>query len=218
MAVAVIGTCSMGFVSCGEKENSEEISSDEADVEEDKETEDSSWNLKDGVLKISSNCDYAVFDAPWYSERESIKKGIIDNNVTDIKWAFFYCCNLEEVKIPDSVTNIDSAFVKCTSLKEIEIPNSVTSIGNDAFLRCENLTSVTIPDSVTSIKSGAFWGCENLMDIYVLNPDCEISESKSVFNNDRLYIDKFYGTIHGYEHSTAQSHAETYGYNFEVIE
>lgn len=51
MAVAMIGTCSMGLVSCVDKEKT---SSDTVDIE----AEDSSWSLKKGVLKINSNYDY----------------------------------------------------------------------------------------------------------------------------------------------------------------
>ena len=102
------------------------------------------WSLDTdtGVLTISGT-GYMYnwsFDsnAPWYSNRSSVKIVVIGNSVTSIgSWAFGYC---------ESLTNVT-------------IPDSVTSIGDDAFLNCTSLTSVIIPDSVTIIDSYAFRGC-----------------------------------------------------------
>jgi hypothetical protein len=56
-----------------------------------------------------------------------------------------------------SVTSIgDDAFFGCCGLTSITIPNSVTSIGQRAFSHCEGLTSITIPNSVRSIGFEAF--------------------------------------------------------------
>ena len=53
--------------------------------------------------------------APWYPERNQIKK----------------------VVIKDGVTNIGNcAFLRCTNLTSITIPNSVTSIERAAFAGC----------------------------------------------------------------------------------
>ena len=99
--------------------------------------------------------------APWFSQKNKIKKVVIENGVTSIgEWTFFYCQNLASIIIPNSVTSIgESAFRNCKSLTSITIPNSVTSIGAAAFVNCTSLTSVTIPNSVTSIEDCAFKGC-----------------------------------------------------------
>ena len=55
------------------------------------------------------------YHAPWYSQRDKIKKVVIENGVTSIG---------------------SSAFSYCSGLTSITIPNSVTSIGVSAFYNC----------------------------------------------------------------------------------
>ena len=120
----------------------EEITTTEAPTETEAPVIDVEWNIdNNGTLTISGNGrmkDYSSNkgkEAPWYPERDRIKKVIIENGVTSIgSYAFYYC----------------------TSLTSITIPDSVTEIGYGAFSECESLTSITIPDSVTSIGSWAF--------------------------------------------------------------
>ena len=74
--------------------------------------------------------------------------------------------------IPDTIegypvtTISDRAFYNCCNLTNVTIPDSVTSIGSGAF-GITSLTSVTIPDSVTSIDTSAFSGCTSLTEINV---------------------------------------------------
>ena len=154
---------------------------------------DITWSLSDdGTLTISGTDmpDYSF--APWYSQRDKIKKVIIENGVTNIGlYAFNECTNLTSITIPNSVTSIgswvfcccssltsitipnsvtwigDAAFSDCSGLSSITIPNSVTHIGGNAFQKCIGLTSVTIPNSVTSIE--AFWGCTGLTSVTIPN-------------------------------------------------
>ncbi len=89
---------------------------------------------------------YYPDNAPWYSQRDKIKKVVIENGVTSIGHL---------------------AFKGCSNLTSVTLPNSVTSIGGSAFWECSGLTSITIPNSVTSIGSGAFSGCTGLTSIIV---------------------------------------------------
>ena len=109
--------------------------------------------------------------APWYNDREKIKRVVIKDGVTSIgDWAFRECSNLTSVTIPNSVTSIRrSAFGGCSGLTSVIIPESVTSIGESAFLGCSSLTSVAIGNSVTSIGNYAFSYCENLTSITIPN-------------------------------------------------
>ena len=72
-------------------------------------------------------------------------------------------CQNSVIPTDGSVTRIGGyAFYNCCSLTSVTIPDSVTSIGSSAFRGCSSLTSVTIPNSVTIIGSDAFSGCSNL--------------------------------------------------------
>ena len=74
------------------------------------------WNLsEDGTLTISgtdmpdySNPHYAYTDyAPWYSQRDKIKKVIIENGVKNIgNYAFVECSELTSITITKSVKRI----------------------------------------------------------------------------------------------------------------
>ena len=131
------------------------------------------WTLSDdGTLIISGTSmpDYTG-GASWYSQRDKIKKLIIEDGVTNIgNRAFSGCSNLTSIAIPNSVTSIgNTAFSGCSGLTSITIPNSVTSIGRSAFSSCKGLTTVIIPNSVTSIGDYAFNGCKGLTSITIPN-------------------------------------------------
>ena len=113
------------------------------------------WELSvDGTLTISGTGD--IKTKPWNSQRNEIKKIIIENGVTSIG---------------------DNAFTSCYNLTSVTIPNSVTSIGSSAFQNCSNLTFLSIGNSVTSIEKGAFNGCSDLKSVNITNLKswCEIS-------------------------------------------
>ena len=133
--------------------------------------------------------------------------------------AFSDCFSLTSVIIPESVTSIeDYVFSWCSSLTSVTIPESVTSIGEFAFSDCSSLTSVTIPESVTSIGYYAFENCSSLTSVTIENPDCEIYDlPDTISNGHENCVGYFNGTIYGYENSTAQAYAETYGYKFALI-
>ena len=76
------------------------------------------WSLSDdGTLTISgTDMPYYYYSsAPWNSQRDKIKKIIIENGVTNIG---------------------AGAFEECKNLTSVTIPNSVTSINYDAFDGC----------------------------------------------------------------------------------
>ena len=142
------------------------------------------WELSDdGTLTISGtdmeNYSTNNYYAPWYSQREYIKKVVIENGVSSIGDCAFYDCKyLNSVFIPNSISYIGKhAFSGCISITSILIPNSVTSIKTGTFRGCKSLTSVNIPNSVIDIGMGAFSGCKSLTSIYIPNSVTNIGSS-----------------------------------------
>ena len=176
------------------------------------------WSLDNGTLKISGSGKmtnynaYQDYHSPWYWDRDSIKKVVVENGVTSIgAYAFEDCNNLSEVVIPDSVTSFgDYAFKDCNSLTSITIPISttdlgmctfwccrnlsdikieggLTGIGMYTFYLCSNLSSINIPDSVTYIDGHAFYYCKNLTSISI--PASVKKISNSAFNDCKMLSD-----------------------------
>ena len=142
---------------------------------------DFDWKFKDGTLTISGTGDmpgYYYGGAPWYNDREKIKKVVIEDGVTNIGiHTFLDCSNLVSITIPNSVTSIGmEAFGNCRQLTSVTIPNSVTSIGENAFVKCSGLTSITIPNSVTSIGEATFYNCSGLTSITIPNSVTSIGD------------------------------------------
>ncbi len=89
--------------------------------------ENLTWMLDGDTLKISGAGEmeeYNTFSrgkAPWFERRDLIKKIVIADGVTKIGlFAFEYCKNLTEIKIPASVTSIgEEIFDGGTRLEKI---------------------------------------------------------------------------------------------------
>ena len=125
-------------------------------------------------------------DAPWFRQRQYIKKVKIADGITSVGlYSFANCDYLTEVIIADSVVSIgDCVFSDCSSLKNILIPEGVTRIGVAAFSNCTSLESIIIPNSVTEIGSPDFWGagstfadCDSLKKIVLSQALSNIAES-----------------------------------------
>ena len=134
------------------------------------------WTLdEEGLLTISGTGEMTNWsirtNAPWYSQRTSIREVRIEVGVTSIGvCAFYNCSSLTSVTIPESVTSIETAaFEDCRGLTSVTIPEGVASIKYDTFRDCSSLASVTIPSSVTSIGSSAFYGCSSLTSVTIGN-------------------------------------------------
>ena len=152
------------------------------------------WSLIDGTLTISGTGpmeDYEDGTAPWYKDRYSITKVVIEDGVTSIgNHAFYECNSLTSVDIPDSVTSIgDNAFQFCGSLIGVTIPDSVTSIKWGAFGSCESLTGIDISVNVTYIGEGAFNNCTNLSSINVASGNAYyVSVDGILFNAEKTAL------------------------------
>lgn len=126
----------------------------------------------DGVLTISgtgamTNFTYTDNDEsnrPWHSERESIRKVVIEEGVTSIGNFAFSFCNVQEVTIPSTVTSIGKRAFMGTPLSSVVIPEGVTTIEERAFWRCAWLESITLPVSLAKVGQGAFYAAEDWDD------------------------------------------------------
>lgn len=119
-----------------------------------------------------------------------------------------------DYSIPATVTGIQNgAFRNCGNLTTIAIPESVNNIGDEAFYGCSSLESVTIAKNVKSIGDQAFCNCASLNVVTITSHNCSIGGYDAVFTNNSL-SSAFDGTIYGYDNSTAETYAETYGVSF----
>ena len=113
-------------------------------------TGDCHWLIyEDGTMIIDGNgemSDYAYQEAPWYSERSSVKKIVINSGVTKIgKYAFIDFENVSDVQLSQTVSTInDAAFYNCDMIETITIPSTVTSIGFNGFGSCNRLSKFLI--------------------------------------------------------------------------
>ena len=120
----------------------------------------------------------------------------------------------------------DGSFCDC-GLASVILPETITIIGDDAFYFCHSLTSITIPENVKIIKPGAFLAC-SADPIIVKSTDCEFEEIyvEGYMGGERTPFygiaegggTRYFGTIYGYENSTAQAIAEKEHYDFELLE
>ena len=106
--------------------------------------------------------------------------------------AFYKCCNITSVNIPDTVTEIEDGIYDEESeefygafmysgITSIQLPNSITKIGDYAFYYCYGLTTVNIPEKVTTIGESAFYSCIN-ENLSITIPDSVTTIGESAFN------------------------------------
>ena len=159
-----------------------------------------------------------------FARCKNLEDVVFPSGITEIPNSVFYGSRkIKNVTISDGVTAIGAAaFYDCVSLEDITIPEGVKVIKNGAFAHCISLKKVTLPESVATIEEAAFQLCDGLTDITIKNPECDIDDTyRTICANGRDDMKNsvfYYGRIHGYSGSTAQSYAEKYGYSFEAID
>jgi len=162
-----------------------------------------SFEIPYGVRTIDRNAFYYC---------KNLTNIVIPDTVTYISnYAFAHCYALKAVTVPASVDFIDPyAFMSCISMTSAVIEDGVIQIGTGAFYNCSKLTEMIIPASVTYISNLAFANCSSLKCVTVLNPNCGFAVCKNLIPPN--------SAVRGWENSTAQTYASTYGRVFSVIE
>ena len=118
----------------------------------------------DGLFKFMGTGDNyplsRVWNSPWYSYRNYVKKLYVDSGITNLdRWFAYSSRNLTEVTFAEGsqLTRIDqNAFARCSSLQTLRLPDGVTYIGYDAFTDCTALKALYLPDGVNAIMPNAF--------------------------------------------------------------
>lgn len=171
-----------------------------------------------------------------YTFKNCSKLKTVKINNTDIPYdTFNNCKNIETIEIKgdceiyysafnylDFLTSVSfectnlnigsSAFYDCDALTSISINCSDSDefnyIGSQAFYGCDNIESAVVSVGIDSIESDAFANCPKLEKVTIYNKDCSIAETAI----------SIYSTIYGFTGSTAETFANTYGYNFVSID
>ncbi len=110
-----------------------------------------SWSIdQNGTLTIDGKGameDFQSGKSPWYADRLSITKIVVNEGVSQIgSYAFQDCSKAVEVILPDSLVMLgDNVFRNCSSLKSVVIPENVKKIGYYIFNGCTSLTEITMP-------------------------------------------------------------------------
>ena len=97
------------------------------------------------------------------SEREIV----VPEGVVSIASGVFNKTGITSIKLPSTLKQLGSAFWECCFLTEIDIPEGVEELKNHTFSGCSGLKRVTLPDSLVVIEDSVFEGCEQLEDITI---------------------------------------------------
>lgn len=122
-------------------------------------TWESNGNKPLNILKIPSRAFYSCIKLKSFEIPSSIH--IID------KYAFFYCCLLENLIFQLDLNQqselnsiMNSVYFCCGSLAKIEFPASLIQLGDSSFENCYRLSEVVFPNNsqLAIINTGAFGG------------------------------------------------------------
>lgn len=137
---------------------------------------------------------------------KDINKNIFKNN--------YAAPNIKELTVQAPVNGVWD--IDCQSLRGLEkvtFPNSITEIGDGVFKDCKYLKEalfVLDGAQIKTIGDSAFEGCDSLYAIKI--PASVTSIGTDAFKNSGLK------KIHGEAGSTAQTYAESKGYDFDTLQ
>ena len=138
--------------------------------------ENLTWELAGQVLRIRGTGEmdsYPYNGAPWYDQRETIRKVVVEEGVTAIgNYAFFECGTLTEAELPQSLRRIrEMAFGYCYILPKLTVPEGVEAIDGNIVYRCNQLTEISLPGTLKLIGDSFPGECPRLKTI-ILGEGC----------------------------------------------
>lgn len=121
------------------------------------------------------------------------------NNKVIGRSAFWNCCNLEKIVIPESIKIIyNYAFKDCEKLKEVTFSDSLDYIGSNAFLDCKNLNKINCNGIIENAGVGVFVRCpisdknffylgKNLITAFVETTDYTVKQGTKAILSEAFY-------------------------------
>ncbi len=170
LLVLMAFSCILAFCACNNNDNTGDNDNPETPQEvvmvDEGECGDSiTWKLmSDGVITLTGTGDMEDYDfslsatsqkSPWYANKSSIKKVVVEQGITRIgDNAFFACSNVTDVSLPVGLLSIgESAFFNI-SATTFKIPYTVTSV-EDVAINFDTLTTIEIPPYLQNLGHNA---------------------------------------------------------------
>lgn len=159
-----------------------------------------SISLPNGITKISHS----------FENCQKLKSVVIPNTVTEIEGSCFKgCTSLETFTFPPLVEVADSMVLRgCTNLTTVNFSNC-SFIAGRSFADCTSLSEIIIPLSTKTVCQSAFENCTELEDVYIYNPDIELTRYAFDVTSEL--------TLHGYKNTTTQEFAKDYEIRFKPL-
>lgn len=104
-------------------------------------------------------------------------------------WAFYNCCLLQELALPEGVTEIgEAAFYGCSQLEELVLPSSLQTIGDNGFAACSNLKRIIVNAAIPpTIEAKTFYEVDRSIHVYVPEGSLEAYKADAYWSEFRLY-------------------------------
>ena len=136
------------------------------------------WSIDGGVLTVKASDDpeagsdvgampdYGPGKSPWYGQRSSVTKVVIENDVLGVGAnAFRDCSNCEDAQIGEGVESIGDWAFRNTKLSSIAIPGNVKTLGSYIFQLTNTLTSVAVGEGAETISPYCFQQAAGLVSL-----------------------------------------------------
>ncbi|MBR2413821.1 MAG: leucine-rich repeat domain-containing protein [Clostridia bacterium] len=160
------------------------------------------WILDtDGTLTISgtgamaeySNVHLPMYDdylPPWADYKESIKKIVIEEGVTELgRYAFYEHPAVKHISIADSVTNlVGRVFDGCSAVESLIIPAGVSTLDSTSFQDCSSLKKIVFLGKVDLEGYYAFDGCPELREIVFAKGATNNTTIEMPFNTETINV------------------------------